>query len=131
MGTKLIVRPSRAGRPARGAPYEATLCQAIIEAVLRWAGGREVAEVRVRVGGDPADPDLLRRCMREAAAGTAAEHAAVEFIIDPPGVCCRDCGDETAPGYALALLACRRCGSFDIAVTGSADLTLESITFTG
>jgi hydrogenase nickel incorporation protein HypA/HybF len=130
MGTKLIVQPSRAAGPARDAPYESRLCQAIVEAALRLAGGREVAEVRVRVGGHPADPELIRRCMQQAAAGTPAEHAAMEFIVDPPVVRCLACGDETAPGYTLALLACRRCGSFDIDVTGSGDLTLESITFT-
>ena len=42
---------------------------------------------------------------------------------------CRDCGNEMAAGYALALLACRECGSFDIDVSGTADLTLESIEF--
>lgn len=129
MGTKLVIRTRRAAASARPAPYETALCQAIVDAVAPLAEGREITEVRVRVGGHPADPDLVRRCMREAAAGTVAEHAAVEFIMDPPVVRCLNCGDETAAGYALALLACRRCGSFDIDVTGSGDLTLESVSF--
>ncbi|HLH59145.1 MAG TPA: hydrogenase maturation nickel metallochaperone HypA [Streptosporangiaceae bacterium] len=129
MGTKLVIRTRYAAGPGRAAPYETALCQAIVEAVAPLAHGREITGVRVRVGGHPADPDLVRRCMREATAGTVAEHAAVEFIMDPPVVRCRDCGDETATAYALALLACRRCGSFEIDVTGCGDLTLESITF--
>ncbi len=129
MGTKLIIQPHRGAASTRAASYETDLCQSIVEAVLSMAAGRKVTGIRVRVG-HPADPDLIRLCMQEAAAGTVAEHAAVEFIIDPPVVRCLGSGNEAAAGYALALLACRRCGSFDIDVTGSDELTLESITFT-
>src|SRR5579875_1411590 len=128
-GDEVGLPPPFPAGPGRPAPYETALCQAIVEAVAPLAHGREITGVRVRVGGHPADPDLVRRCMREATAGTVAERAAVEFIMDPPVVRCRDCGDETATAYALALLACRRCGSFEIDVTGCGDLTLESITF--
>jgi hydrogenase nickel incorporation protein HypA/HybF len=94
------------------------------------AGDREVTKVQARVGGHPGDPDLLRQCMQEAMAGTAAEHAVIDVVMDPPAVrCLDDCGNETAAAYALALLACRRCGSLDIEVSGTEDLTLESVAF--
>lgn len=127
MGMKLVVMPSNGGDPGCTALYETIVCDAIVRAALHLAGDREVTKIRARVGGRPVDPDVIRRCVQEAVAGTVAEHAAVELVIDPPAVRCRACGDETAAGYALGLLACRRCGSPDIEVSGTEDLTLESV----
>jgi hydrogenase nickel incorporation protein HypA/HybF len=129
MTVKLIITQNDAATFSSPVPYETSLCQAIVAAAVGLAGTHQVTRVRVRVGGRPVDPDLIRRCIREAAAGTAAEHAVVDLVVDPPAVSCRDCGNEMATGYALALLACRECGSFDIDVSGTADLTLESIEF--
>lgn len=129
MAVKLIITQNGAATFSSPLPYETSLCQAIIEAAVGLAGTHQVTTIQVRVGGHPVDPDLVRHCIHEAAAGTAAEHAVVDLVIDPPAVRCRDCGNEMAAGYALALLACRECGSFDIDVSGTADLTLESIEF--
>lgn len=110
--------------------YESAVCEAIVRAVLRLAGDREVTHIRARVGGHPVDPDVIRRCVEDAVAGTVAEHAVVDLVLDPPAVRCLACGNETATGYALALLACRQCGSPDIEVSGTEDLTLESVEIT-
>jgi hydrogenase nickel incorporation protein HypA/HybF len=130
MGIKLVIVQSHEAAPCQMAPYEAAVCDAIVQAVLRLARDREVTRIRARVGGHPVDPDLIRQCVQEAVAGTAAEHAVTDLVIDPPAVRCLDCGNEMAVGYALALLACRRCGSLDLEVSGTEDLTLESVTFT-
>lgn len=131
MAVKLIITQNGAATFSSPMPYETSLCQAIIEAAVGLAGTQQVTRVRVRVGGRPVDPELVRRCIQEAASGTAAEHAVIDLVIDPPGVRCRDCGNEMAAGYALALLTCRECGSFELDVSGTADLTLESIEFGG
>lgn len=126
---KLVIRQSHPAVLCQMAPYEAAVCEAIVQAVLRQAGDRQVTEVQARVGGHPVDPVVIHRCVREAVAGTAAEHAVIDLVIDPPAVRCLDCGNEMAAGYALGLLACRQCGSVDIELSGTMDVSLESVAF--
>lgn len=109
--------------------YERELCEAIVKGTLHLAAGRKVTDLRVRVGGYPADPDQIVRCFHAAANGTVAAHADLELVLDSPAVRCLNCGNETAAGYALALLTCRQCGSFDLETTGTQEVVLESITF--
>jgi hydrogenase nickel incorporation protein HypA/HybF len=129
MSIEVITMPAHVAVSQHAGPFEGALCRAIIQAALSLADGREVTGIQVRVGGHPADPELMSCCIQEAAAGTAAEHAVIELIMDPPAVRCLACGNEVAAGYALALLTCRRCGSFDIEASGTEQLTLESIAF--
>ena len=111
--------------------YERELCEAIVKSTLHLAAGRTVTDLRGRVGGYPADPDQIVRCFHAASNGTVAEHPRLQLVLDSPAVRCLSCGNETATGYALALLACRRCGSFDLETTGTEQVVLESITFGG
>jgi hydrogenase nickel incorporation protein HypA/HybF len=108
--------------------HELGLCDAIVAAVLRQAGGREVSAVRVRVGGHPVDPAVIDQGFRLAALGTCAERARLEVVVDPMTVQCRSCGASTPATDALALVACPRCGGVNVEVTGGETVLLESMT---
>ena len=108
--------------------HELGLCEGVAEAVLRRAGGRRVSAVRVRVGGHPVDPDVISQGFALAAAGTVAESARVEVVHDPMTLRCRACGHTPDGSDRLAAVVCSQCGGFDIDVTGSDDVVLESIT---
>ncbi|SDR20428.1 hydrogenase maturation nickel metallochaperone HypA [Thermostaphylospora chromogena] len=109
--------------------HELGLCDAIVDATVRRAGGRKVGSVRVRVGGHPVDPAVIDMGFRMAAAGTVAEDARVEVINEPLGVRCRSCGGRTAAQDAVDLLACRHCGGLDVEASRQESVVVESITF--
>ncbi|GAA0403383.1 hypothetical protein Acor_33370 [Acrocarpospora corrugata] len=115
--------------------HETGLSDAIVQAVLDRADGRKVTAVRVRVGGHigghEVDPHVIDQGFRVAAAGTPAQDADVEVVIEPLAVRCRDCGVQGAALDAPALAACPCCGGVDIEVVGGADVQLEEITFGG
>ncbi len=106
--------------------HEFGLCEGIVDAVLKRAAGRPVTRVRVRVGAlhRVAEP-ALDQAFEMIAAGTVAEHAAVDVVVIPVLLTCRSCGcaDEVDEPYA----ACQRCGGTDLATEGGDELTLESI----
>lgn len=106
--------------------HEFGLCEGIVDAVLKRAAGRPVTRVRVRVGAlhRVAEP-ALDQAFEMIAAGTVAEHAAVDLVVIPVRVTCASCRwkDEADEPYA----ACERCGGTDLAVEGGDELTLESI----
>jgi hydrogenase nickel incorporation protein HypA/HybF len=108
--------------------HETGLCEAIVDAALRRAAGRRITGLRVRIGGHPVDPDVVRQGIRLAAAGTTAEDAAVDLVLEPMSTHCRGCGRTGAVTDHLAMVACAHCGSVDIEVTGSEHAMLESIT---
>ncbi|MEO3855653.1 hydrogenase maturation nickel metallochaperone HypA [Acrocarpospora macrocephala] len=113
--------------------HETGLCDAIVQVVLDRADGRRVSAVRVRVGGHVGgheiNPDIIDQGFRVAAAGTPAQDADVEVVIEPLSVRCRGCGGQGPAVEASALVACARCGGVDIEVTGEAEVELEAITF--
>lgn len=108
--------------------HEMGLCDAIVAATLRRAGGRRVTSVRVRIGGHPVDPDVIGLGFRLAAAGTLAADAGLELVVEPLVVRCHGCGGESPAQDALALVACARCGGVDVEVMGGDQAVLESIT---
>src|SRR4051812_30334213 len=108
--------------------HELGLCEEILGATLRRAGGRRVARVRVRVGGHPVDAGVIDQGFRMAAAGTAAADADIDVVVEPPGRC-RACGHLAPATDPMALLACPRCQSLDVEATGEDWAVLESITF--
>ncbi|MFG1948179.1 hydrogenase/urease maturation nickel metallochaperone HypA [Nonomuraea sp. NPDC048826] len=111
--------------------HETGMCDEIVEAVLRRAGGRRVAAVRVRAAfaGHEADPAVVEQGFRVAAAGTPAQDARMELVTEPPAVSCRDCGARTPATDALALVACPPCGGVDVEVSGDTGVVVESITY--
>jgi hydrogenase nickel incorporation protein HypA/HybF len=106
--------------------HEFGLCEGIVDAVLTRAAGRPVTRVRVRVGAlhRVAEP-ALEQAFEMIAAGTVAEHAAVDLVVIPVHLTCHSCGwhDEVEEPYA----ACERCGGTDLTAEGGDELTLESI----
>lgn len=109
--------------------HETGLCEAIVAAALRRAGGRPVAGVRVRVGGHPVDPRVIDQGFRIAAAGTEAAGAEVDVVLEPLSARCRTCGRDSPATDPLALMACTRCGGLDIEAVGEDRVVLESITY--
>jgi hydrogenase nickel incorporation protein HypA/HybF len=108
--------------------HETGLCEQIVAAAARRAAGRRVTGLRVRIGGHPVDPEVVRQGIALAAAGTSAADSAVDLVLEPMTVACRDCGRSGPAEDHLAMVSCPRCGGVDIAVTGSDEVVLESIT---
>jgi hydrogenase nickel incorporation protein HypA/HybF len=109
--------------------HETALCQGIVDAVLRRAGGRRVSSIRVRLGGHPLDPAVIQQGVAMAAAGTVAQDAALDLVVEPLRVYCRRCRRETPADSPLAMAACVRCGGVDIEMLGSDEAVLESISY--
>lgn len=108
--------------------HETGLCQAVVDATLRRAAGRRVTRIRVRIGGHLVDPEVITQGIQVAAAGTDADGTAVDLVLDPMAVRCRDCGRTGDVRDHLDLVACPACGGVDVEVTGTDDVVLESLT---
>ena len=108
--------------------HEVGLCEAIVEATLRRARGRRVRGVRVRVGGHPVDPEVINLNFQLAAAGTLADGAEIDLVMDPMSLRCNGCGATSTVLDHLAMVACPRCGGIDVELHGSDDVVLESVT---
>jgi len=107
--------------------HELGLCEGIVEAAARRAAGRPVRGLRVRIGGHPVDPGVVRQGIEVAAIGTVVEGAALDLVMEPLVGRCRDCGAGAPADNAAAMSACARCGGVDIEMTGSEHVVLESI----
>jgi len=108
--------------------HELGLCEAIVEATLRRARGREVTAVRVRVGGHPVDDAVIEQGFRLAAMGTVAENADLDLVCEPVMLRCRMCGAASPVLDGANLAACPSCGAIDVEVTGEENAVLESVT---
>ncbi|HEX6469154.1 MAG TPA: hydrogenase/urease maturation nickel metallochaperone HypA [Streptosporangiaceae bacterium] len=109
--------------------HESALCDAIVEAALRRAAGRQVVGVRVRIAGHPVNHRVIDEDFRLAAAGTRAADAAIDLVVEPLASRCRACGFVTPATDALAMVACTWCESLDIEAVGDDRPVLESVTF--
>jgi hydrogenase nickel incorporation protein HypA/HybF len=106
--------------------HEYGLCEAILTAVRRRAGGRSVAWIRVRAGARHGiDEAVMSQALRLIAAGTEAQDARFELVVVPVTVDCRACG-QLGDSHDL-LAVCVACGSDRVALRGGDELTLESI----
>jgi hydrogenase nickel incorporation protein HypA/HybF len=106
--------------------HELGLCEGILQAVERRAAGRRVSRVRIRVGAqhrvvEPA----LEHAFALVSQGTVADGAAVDLVVVPVRVRCRDCGHAGESTDALA--ACPTCGALDLETEGGDELILEAI----
>jgi hydrogenase nickel incorporation protein HypA/HybF len=106
--------------------HELGLCDAVVAAALRRAGERRVTAMRVRIGGHPVDPDVVRQGIALVAAGTAADGVDIDLVLEPMHVRCPGCGDSPVLDH-LAMVACPRCGGIDIELIGDERVVLESI----
>lgn len=108
--------------------HELGMCQSLVEAVERRAGGRRVARVGVRAGTLlRVAPAALEQSFQLVAAGGVAEGAGVELAVVPLQGRCRDCGgafssDDPTP-------ACPACGSLATDAEGGDELMLEWVAY--
>ena len=108
--------------------HELGLCEAIVGAVERRAGEREVTRVRVQVGRlHHVHPEAFEQSFLMAAAGTVAREAQAELVLLPVRARCGSCGGEIETEEMP--LACPACGGVDMELTGGDELVLESIEY--
>jgi len=108
--------------------HELGLCEAIVGAVERRAGEREVTRVRVQVGRlHHVHPDAFEQSFMMAAAGGVASEAQAELVLLPVRARCAFCAGEIEADEIP--LACPMCGGVDVELTGGDELLLESIEY--
>lgn len=108
--------------------HEFGLCEGVLAAVRKHAGGRPVAGIRVRFGVLHAvDPESLQQAFRVVAEGTEAAGAEVDLVSVPARITCRDCGFEAETSDPLAV--CKHCGSDRVDIAGGDEMTLESVRY--
>ncbi len=108
--------------------HELGLCEAIVGAIERRAGERDVARVRVRVGRlHHVHPEAFEQSFAMAAAGGVAGDAQAELVLLPVRARCGSCGSEVEDDGIP--LACAACGGVDMELIGGDELVLESIEY--
>jgi hydrogenase nickel incorporation protein HypA/HybF len=111
--------------------HELSIATALVKAVTRAAsdnGATRVTSVRVRVGSlSCLNEESLRFGFEAVAKDTAAEGCALEVSKPPAAGTCTSCGwrGEVRDSWVPA---CPECGTYPVAVQGTDELTLESIT---
>ncbi len=109
--------------------HELGMCEAVVEAICRRAGGRPVSWAQVRVGGHPVDPEVISQGVAMAAMGTEAQGLLVDVVLDPLRARCRRCGADEPVDDALGLAACRSCGGVDIELVGAEHVVLQALAY--
>ncbi|MDQ6725616.1 MAG: hydrogenase maturation nickel metallochaperone HypA [Actinomycetota bacterium] len=108
--------------------HELGLCEAIVGAVEKRAGEREVTRVRVHVGRlHHVHPEAFEQSFMMAAAGGVASEAEAELVLLPVRARCGTCAGETEADEVP--LVCPACGGVDMELTGGDELLLESIEY--
>ncbi len=108
--------------------HELGLCEAIVGAVEKRAGDREVARVRVHVGRlHHVHPEAFEQSFTMAAAGGVAGDAHAELVLLPVRARCAGCAAELESDEIP--LGCPACGGVDMELTGGNELLLESIEY--
>ena len=106
--------------------HELSIAEAVVDIVVRHAGGRPVSAVELKVGHlRQVVPSALEFAFELVAQGTPVEGAELRMEVVPATGECRACGAETdLPGFPLC---CRVCGSFDVEVTRGEELLVDSL----
>lgn len=118
--------------------HELSLAQALLDLAVRYAEGRRIAVLRVRVGAvSGVVADSLAFCFDFVSRGTLAEGARLELEEVPLRLRCGRCGAELPaeeraglqPGEAYALARERgcACGSHDVQIVGGREFQLVEI----
>ena len=106
--------------------HELSLAAAIADIVDRHARGRRVTRVEVAIGHlRQAAPAALRFGFQLVSTGTSLEGAKLAIRRVPVRGLCRICGEEVEP--ETWPLACPGCESFELAITGGEELSVEAI----
>jgi hydrogenase nickel incorporation protein HypA/HybF len=110
--------------------HELGITEAILDIVLRHAGGARVRKVQVTVGEWTGYvDDSIELFWQELARGTAAEGAQLEFRFEPATLKCRSC--ETVFGANGSDLRCPQCGALGGEPAGGRDCTVDAIEVEG
>jgi len=110
--------------------HELSYCEAVLEAVLRRAQGRQVTSVGVRIGAvHRVVADAFQQSFEIAATGTVAEGARTQITVLPVHGHCMGC---RADFHALdPSPACPECGSLEVAAEGGDEVVLEWVGYSG
>lgn len=106
--------------------HELSLCNAIVDAVVKHAGGRPVTTVNLRVGRlRQVMPESLEFYFGFVAEGTVCEGACLEQEILPAKLGCSACGHQWEPEWPLFL--CPSCDGMQVTVLSGDEFEVESI----
>lgn len=106
--------------------HELALCEAICDTVTRYADGRRVERVEVRIGHlRQVVPDSLVFSWELLTDGT--DLAGCELVIDhvPAVVTCEACGRQTT--LDMPIMLCRSCDSTDVRLVSGEEFQIASI----
>jgi len=110
--------------------HELGITEAILDIVLRHAGGARVRRVRITVGEWTGYVgDSIELFWQELARGTAAEGARLEFRLEPATLRCRACGTLFAANGSG--LQCPHCPALGGEPAGGQDCTVDAIEIEG
>jgi hydrogenase nickel incorporation protein HypA/HybF len=102
-----------------------------VQAMVREAGARVPAGARIKrlkiVVGEASGHDArhIEAHFAEAARGTSAEGAALEFIPEKLAATCAACGVQFNPGSRA--LACAECGGTELTITAGNTVRLAGV----
>lgn len=110
--------------------HELAITEAMLDIVLRHAGGARVRRVQVTVGEWTGYVgDSIELFWQELARGTAAEAAKLEFRFEPATLRCRGCGTVfAADGSGLQ---CPQCGKLGGEPAGGRECIVDAIEVDG
>lgn len=110
--------------------HELAITEAVLDVVLRHAGGARVRSVRLTVGEWTGYVgDSIELFWQELARGTPAEGARLEFRFEPATLRCRRCGREfPVNGTGLE---CPGCGTLGGEPAGGRECTVDAIELEG
>ena len=106
--------------------HELSIADAVVATACRYADGRRVVRVELKVGHlRQVVPSALELAFELVAHGTAVEGA--ELVIEevPARVVCRECAAESR--VAEFPLACAGCGSLIVDVVGGEELLVDAL----
>jgi hydrogenase nickel incorporation protein HypA/HybF len=111
--------------------HELSVCQGMIQQVETLAAEHHADSatiIKVSVGPlSGVEAQLLAQAFPIAAAGTIAEHAALEIDVLPVRVRCRQCGAET--DASANRLVCGYCGHWQTTLLSGDEMLLTSVEF--
>ena len=106
--------------------HELSLSGAIINTVVRHAGGRPVRVVSLRIGRlRQVVPDTLAFYFEFVAKGTVCEGARLELEEIDARLRCRPCAHEWS--IEIPAFRCPQCGGGDVAIATGNEFEVESI----
>lgn len=108
--------------------HEIGICESVLAAVERRAGGRPVDAFTVRVGTLlRVVPEAFAQSFEMVAAGSVADGATPELEFVPVSCACEQCGGTFDSDDAMPV--CPTCDSVRVARSGGDDLVLTAVRY--